>query len=257
MDVILDRANRPAVHHFARGRRDAARGNLDNGLRCVIHGFVDREQRFRRLRQPRELYSNFGDKRESPLGTNEKPGEIVAGRIKRGAAKMNELAARQYNLEREYMIRRHTISQRVRPAGILGDIAADRASLLARRIGREMQPKMLNGKAQIRIHQAGLHTRALIFRIHFENAIHSRERSDDPAAPRDRTAGEPSAGASAHQRRFVLLGQPHDPDHVRRRARKHDAIRPRHLDRPIVFVEQQIFRLIEHGVAAKQLLQVT
>ena len=144
--VILDRANGPPIHHLARSRRDATRRNLDHGLRRVIDRFVDREQSLRRFGQPRKFHRDFGHQSESAFGADEKPGEIVARRIERGAAKMNEFAARQHDLKRQHMIRRHAISERMRPAGIFGDVAANRASLLARWIGGEMQLKMLNGK---------------------------------------------------------------------------------------------------------------
>ena len=101
---------------------------------------------FDRFGQARKFHRDFRHEAERAFGADEKPGEIVAGRIERGAAQMRTSSpARQHDFERQHMIRRHAVSERVRPAGIFGDVAADRARLLARRIGREMQPEMLNG----------------------------------------------------------------------------------------------------------------
>ena len=63
---------------------------------------------------------------------------------------------------------------------------------------------------------------------------------DDAAMARDRAARKAGSRAAADQRHIVRLREPHDSDHVRSRAREHDAIRPRHLDRAIVLVKQQV-----------------
>ena len=50
------------------------------------------------------------------------------------AAEMHELAVGQHGLDAEHVMHREAVFQAVRAAGVLGDVAADRADLLARRI---------------------------------------------------------------------------------------------------------------------------
>jgi hypothetical protein len=52
------------------------------------------------------------------------------------AAEPNDLTIVQHDLDTENVIGRDTVGERVRPSGIIRDIAADRASGLAARIGR-------------------------------------------------------------------------------------------------------------------------
>ena len=95
MHVIFDRANRPAIEHFARRGRDPARGDLGDRFGGVVDRIVNREQRFHRFRHARQLHRNFRDQCERAFRADEKPGQIVSGRIERGAAEAHQFAARQ------------------------------------------------------------------------------------------------------------------------------------------------------------------
>ena len=79
------------------------------------------------------------------------------------------------------MIGSDAVSERVRAAGIFGDVAADGAGFLAGRVGREMEAGVGYGGAEIGIHNAGLDDGAFIFDINFQNAIHPRKNCEDAA----------------------------------------------------------------------------
>ena len=45
VNVFLNRAKRPAVHHFTSGRSDPARGDVGDGFGGVIDGIENGEER--------------------------------------------------------------------------------------------------------------------------------------------------------------------------------------------------------------------
>ncbi len=148
------------------------------------------------------------------------------------------------------------VGERVRASGIFGDVAADGTGLLAGGIGREMQARVRDGRAEIGIHDPGLHGRALIFEVDIENAIHARKNGKDAAVAGQRATGKTSAGAPADERGLILIGQFHDLLNMRGLPREDDASGTRDFYGTIVFVKQQFFGTMENGIIAKQRLQV-
>ncbi len=70
----------------------------------------------------------------------------------------------------------------MRAAGIHGDVAADRACELARRIGRVEEPGMRDRIGDGEIGDAGLQGRRAVEEIHIENAGHAGQADDDRIA---------------------------------------------------------------------------
>ncbi len=205
MHEIFHGAQRPAVQHFTRSGCDAAARDFDDGFRGVVHGLENGEQRFDGLRLAHQPYRDFSDDGQRSFGADEQASEIVAGGLGGFSADANDAAIGQDEFESGDVIRGDAVGQRVRAARVFRDVAADRAGLLARWIGREVQAEMLDGAREIEIHHAGLHHRAIIFRVHFENAVHPRKCDDDSALARERAAGKSGARASADDRRFIFI----------------------------------------------------
>ena len=65
-----------------------------------------------------------------------RPSRSGPGRVGERAAQVHELAVGQHRLDAEHVMHGEAVLQAVRAAGVLGDVAADRADLLARRIRR-------------------------------------------------------------------------------------------------------------------------
>ena len=80
------------------------------------------------------------------------------------------------------MIGRDAIGQRVRTAGVFGNVAADSAGALAGGIGRVEVAEGLHRERDIQIDHAGLHHRALVLEIDFEDPVHAREADQMPPA---------------------------------------------------------------------------
>ena len=65
------------------------------------------------------------------------PEQVVARRVDAlAAAELHDLAVGQHDLEPGHVVRREAVLEAVRAAGVLGDVAADRADDLGRRVGR-------------------------------------------------------------------------------------------------------------------------
>ena len=85
-------------------------------------------------------------------------------------------------------------------AGVLGDVAADRAGFLAGWIRREKEAVTERLLGELEIDHARLDQRGAVFAIDLEDAVHPRQADDDPAPLRDRATGETGAGAASHDR---------------------------------------------------------
>src|SRR5207247_9407886 len=98
-----------------------------------------------RLRLLENADADLGGHAERALGADEDTGQVVAEALARLAAEPHDLAVRHDDLEPQDVIRGHAVLERVRAAGVVGDVAADRAGLLTGRVGRGVLPARLDG----------------------------------------------------------------------------------------------------------------
>ena len=117
-----------------------------------------------------------------PSEPDEERGEIVAGGVALRGADVNDLAVGQDQVESGDVIGGDAVSERVRSAGIFGDVAADGAGFLAGRIGSEVEAIRLDGARKIGVNHSRLNRCALIFEVDFEDAVHARKGDHDAAA---------------------------------------------------------------------------
>ena len=75
------------------------------------------------------------------LRADEAAPEVVAGLVGREAAEPGDGAVGEHDVDREHVRRRDARREAVRAAGVGRDVAADRAGLLRRRIGRVVQAR--------------------------------------------------------------------------------------------------------------------
>ncbi|MGY4348333.1 hypothetical protein ACVWXM_004800 [Bradyrhizobium sp. GM7.3] len=127
MDEGLRGVDRGLVHHLH------AAGN-DAGADDARHAFAGRldlreadHQRARRLRLLQDAHRDLGDDTEQAFRAGDDAHQIVAGVFRRLAADAQDLAAHQHDLAAEHVVGGHAVFQAVHAAGILRDIAADRA----------------------------------------------------------------------------------------------------------------------------------
>ena len=216
------------------------------------------EQRHDRLGLADDPQRHLGGDAERPLGADddaEQVGPVVG--VDRLAAELEQLAVGQDHLRARDVVDREAVLQAVRAAGVLRDVAADRADLLARRVGRVVVAVRRDGAGHVEVRDAGLDDDALALEVDLEDAVHAGERDHDPVRDRQRAAGEPGAGAARDERHALAGAEANHGLHLLGRAR---AARRTPAGAPpgqsVALVRRQLLRLRDHVLGADRLAQV-
>ena len=100
----------------------------------------------------------------------------------------------------EHVVHGEPVLQAVRAAGVLGDVAADRAHLLARRIGRVVVAERRDLPGDLEVGDAGLDRDPPVRDVDVEHAVEARQRDHDAAVDRQRAARQAGAMPARHER---------------------------------------------------------
>ena len=166
-----------------------------------------RPRAFRRLEQ---AHGDLGDDAELAFRADDQSEEIVAGRIEARAADIDDLAVHQHHADAEHVIGGDAVFQAMRAAGIGGDIAADGAGDLARRVGRVKEAVARDRIGDAGIGDAGLDMRHAVGEVDGEHLAHAREAQHDRVFERQGPAGERGAGPARHDLDVVLVAEAED-----------------------------------------------
>ena len=190
---------------------------------------------------------DLGRDPERPLRADERPDQVGPVRVERLAAELDDLPVGEHDREARDVVHGEAVLEAVRAARVLRHVAADRAHLLARRIGRVEEAVGRDGLADVEVRHAGLDDDALRREVDLENPLHPGERDDDAVGDRERAAGEAGAGAAGDERYALAGADPDDPLHLCRRAGEDDELRHRAPARePVAVVGPQLLRLADH-----------
>jgi len=130
----------------------------------------------------------------------------------------------------------------MRPAGVIGDVAADRARLLARRIGRVVVALRPDRPREVQVHQTRLDDGDLVVVVHLEDPVHPHEGDDDAPLRRQAPARQPGPRATGHERERLPVGEPDDRGDVLRGAREDDEVGEGAEEREAVgLVDEELF----------------
>ena len=129
----------------------------------------------------------------------------------------------QHDLRAGDVVDREAVLEAVRAARVLRDVAADRADLLARRVGGVEVAVGGDGARHVEVRDARLDDDALALEVDLEDPAHPGDGDDDPVRDGERAAGEAGAGAARDERDPVARAEPEHGLHLVRRAREHDA----------------------------------
>ena len=146
-----------------------------------------------RRRERREPHRDPGGDAERALAADERAPQVVAGRLGVEAAEHRDLAVGQHDLEGEDVGAGHARGEAVRAARVVGDVAADRARLLARRVGGEVEPERRELPVEVEVDHAGLDPGHPRLGVDRQDAVHLRGDDHDRVAERHRAAGQPGA----------------------------------------------------------------
>ena len=166
----------------------------------------EHDQRNRGLGRGQKPQLNRGDHAERTLGADEQALEVVAGDILCGpAADVHELAWSEHDLDTGDPGAGDAVLERVRPAGVGGDVAADLRLLGRAGVGAEEQPVLAREALHVACAHAGLGEHPPQRRLQLADAAQPLERADDATLRRDRASHKPGAAAARHDRYVVLV----------------------------------------------------
>ena len=164
-----------------------------------------------------------------PSDAHEAAAEVVARLVGFEAAEVGDRTVGQHDVDREHVGGGDARRQAVRATGVGGDVAADRARLLRRRVRRVVQTEVRDLATQVEVEHAGLHPGHALVGVDLEHAVELRGHDDDGIVDRGRAAGEPGATPPGHERPVVLRRDPHRARDLVARSR--EAHRPRRCPR--------------------------
>ncbi len=154
--------------------------------------------------------------------------EVVAGDVlPQLPAGAEHTAVHQHGFEREHVVARESVLDAVRTAGVLGDVAADRARGEARGVGRVVEPVLCHRLGEHARHHARLHDAHPVCDIDLEDPIHTVERQRDPAVQGQGAAGESRAAAPGRDGYTELERQAKDRLDILGRSGAHGDLRHR------------------------------
>ena len=192
---------------------------------------------------------------ERALRADERAEQVVAGMVELLAAERHDRAVGEHDLEAGDVVRREAVLEAVRAAGVLGDVAADRADDLRRRIGR-VEVRRPDGQRDLGVRHARLDDDALVGQVDLEHRAHPRERDEHALLDGQRAARQARAGAARDPRHAGVRAGLDDVAHLARARRQHDdAGRGLVLQQPVGLVRAQLVGVGVDVLAAAGLAQ--
>ena len=194
------------IHHLD-GRRDDARADDLGDRGAAAHRSVERRQQ--RLHRSRACAGcrtiDLRDDRQRAFGCRRAgPAGRVRAHRRSGLPMCTSSPSGSTASTAEHVVHGEAVLQAVRAAGVLGDVAADRADLLARGIGRVVVTERRHLPGDLEVGHAGFDGHAAVGDVDVEHAIQPRQRDDDAAGHRQRSARQARSRARAHERNPVL-----------------------------------------------------
>ena len=205
IDESLGGVDRRPVHHLHPTRNDAGSDHRGNAIAGILGRGEPDQQRARRRRLRQDTHRDLGHDPQQPLGTGHHAQQIVAFGVEMLAAEPDDLAIHQHQLDAEDVVGGQPVFEAMHAAGIFGDIAADRAGDLARRIGRVIKAGMLDRLGQCQIGHPGLSHHAAIVVIDLEDAVELGHAEQYAVGQRQCPARKRGAGAARHHLDADLL----------------------------------------------------
>ena len=139
------------------------------------------------------------DLRGDPEGAftpHERPPQIEAVGLVLQTTEHGDLAIGQHDLDGKDMSIGDTVGKAVRTSGVVGNVAAQRADLLARRIGREVEALGAELFAQIEIDDSGFDPRDAVLKVDLDHVVHLPGADHDRRTEWDGASGESRSGAA-------------------------------------------------------------
>ena len=154
---ILDAADRHAVEELERAGDDFRGNDRRHGARGVFHPVVARQHGPPRGGAGEKFQEDLGDDAQRAFRADEEVLHRVAGDVlDAGVAEAGDEAVGQHDFEPHHVVAGHAVFQPAQAAGVLGDVAADRADAHRAGIGRIEQAVLARGGVDVGGDRAGL-----------------------------------------------------------------------------------------------------
>ena len=115
------------VHHLHAARNDARGDDVGDAIRARLDAREREQQAAGRLGFGQQTDRDLGDHAQQALGTRHQTHEVVALGIEVLAAEPDQRAVHQHDLKTEDVVGGQAVLEAMDPAGVLADIAPDRA----------------------------------------------------------------------------------------------------------------------------------
>ncbi len=209
MMPVVDRRDRELVQQLEGDRLHPRSHHSRDGVAGSLERREEGQQGGARGRRGAEPDRRLRDDAEGALRADEELRQAVAGHV------LDVLAAGpdhdpvgHDDLETQRPVARLAVLHAAETAGVRAEVAADRADLVARRIGAVEQAFRGDRILEVRVDDAGLDDGDEVVVIDLEDLRHPRERDRQRALDPGRAARQARSGAPWHDRHAVVRGQP-------------------------------------------------
>ncbi len=172
------------------------------------------EQRPHALGPAQDAERDAGRDAERALGADQDAHQVEPVVVEPLPAEVHDVAVGEHDLEARHVRDGETVLEAVRAARVLGDVAADRADLLARRVGRVVEAVWRHGLGHREIRDPRLDDHPPALEIDLDDPVHPGERDDDSVRVRHGPAREAGTRAAGHERHAVIVAGADDGLHV-------------------------------------------
>ena len=169
-----------------------------------------RKERPHRFRLAQEPQRHLGHHRQRAFRPDHHPEQVESWRVKRHPAHVNQLAVRKDGFQPQHVVHREPVLEAVRAARVLGDVAADRADHLARRVGGIVVAERRDLAADLEVHDARLYRDALVRNVDVENPVEPSEDDQHAVWDGQRAARKTGSMPTRDERHARPMAEPHD-----------------------------------------------
>jgi len=162
----------------------------------------------------------------------------------------------QHDLRGKHVVGGEPVLEAVRAAGVLRDVAADRAHLLAGRVGRVVEAVRRGRLRDREVGDARLDDRPPVDRVDLQDLVEPGHADHHAVGDRQRAAGEPGARPARDERHLPLVAHPHGRGHLLGVAGEQHQIRHDAVARePVALVGPALHGVGDHVRGGQRLLE--
>ena len=196
------------VHHLEGGGHQPAGDDAAHRLGGVVDRVEVEQQGGHRRRVGREPDGDARRDAERALAPHEHAPEVEPGGLGVEAAEQGHRPVGEHDLQRQDVGAGHAVGQAVRPPGVVGHVAADGARLLARRVGREVEPVPGQRPGEVQVDDPRLHPGHPVHGVDLQDPVHLGGHDHHRVAHGHRPTGEARPRAPGHERAPVAASDP-------------------------------------------------